>query len=283
MPDEDLLATNNLGITDLAALYAVERDLSALRAIELVESPVAGDFDLPHLQAIHHHLFQDVYEWAGELRTVSLSKGNLFALPQFIESEANKLFANLANEQHLVGLGRGEFVERTAFYLGEINALHPFREGNGRTQRAFIDQLVAKNDYAIDWTQITAEDNIDASRESMNGDNRLLVDLIDRALVNMRDLHHAIEDRAEQLAQSATMALGQQTALYASNGGSYRGPIIAIVDEIALQRVAPGTVIAHDNRILGLQGVDASQAVQINGDRAEAIAPGSDATFDRGR
>lgn len=283
MQDADLLASNKLGIAELEALYAAERDLSALRLLELTASPIPGDCDLAHLQAIHRHLFQDLYPWAGELREVSISKGNLFALPQFIEPAANKLFAKLATEQHLVGLDRPTFIERTAFYLGEINALHPFREGNGRAQRAFLDELVAKNDYAIDWTRIGRDENLAASQAAMDGDNRPLEGLLERALINTRDLQRTVAAQEAALREAATAALGQPAAVYASNGGSYQGPVVALVGEIALQRVAPATVIAHDNRGLGLAAPDPGQSLRIAAGRAGPAERPSGPAIDLGR
>ncbi len=89
-----------------------------------------------------HYLEQDVYEWAGELRDIDLSKGNsYFANHPHIASAAELIFQKLAKEGYLKGSDVTAFSERAAYYLGEINALHPFREGNGRAQREFIKSL----------------------------------------------------------------------------------------------------------------------------------------------
>jgi len=106
---------------------------SKLRIEELREKPIAGKFDLEHLKAIHAHVFQDVYEWAGKTRTVNISKnGDAFAQPAFIESAGKQLGAAIAKENNLQGLEKPQFVERLALYYADWNALHPFREGNGR-------------------------------------------------------------------------------------------------------------------------------------------------------
>ncbi len=124
---------NRLGITDESELEKAEASFVAWRSYELSQKPIAGHFDLAHLQAIHRHLFGDVYDWAGEIRTIDLSKGNsYFANHARIVGAASPIFEKLAKEQSLKGLDTAAFSERAAYYLGEINALHPFREGNGR-------------------------------------------------------------------------------------------------------------------------------------------------------
>ncbi len=144
---------NRLGITDQAELDRVEATFSLVRAYELLEKPVAGNFDLAHLQAIHKRLFGDVYEWAGEIRTVDISKGQTrFANFQQIESYAPEITRPLQREQLLRGLNIDTFSERAGHYLGELNVLHPFREGNGRATREFVGQLARGAGYAVDWS-----------------------------------------------------------------------------------------------------------------------------------
>ena len=128
---------NRFGIRDWGKLSTVERALTGVRYAELEDSPVEGRFDLKHLCAIHRRLFGDVYPWAGKVRTRGfISKGNsLFCSPEFILPYSEDLFAKLKAENYLTGLDRDSFIHRLAFYIAEINALHPFREGNGRAQR----------------------------------------------------------------------------------------------------------------------------------------------------
>ena len=140
-PGTDVLR-NKAEITDANELDAYEGELSTLRSIEILENPIVGQFDLAHLQRIHLALFQDVYEWAGKIRTVDISRGNSrFANVRFIESVANELFNQLARENCLKELDASTLSAGLAHYLSEINALHPFREGNGRVQRIFISHL----------------------------------------------------------------------------------------------------------------------------------------------
>jgi cell filamentation protein len=174
---------NLLGIKDQAALDKAESSLSFLRTNELRELPVTGHFDLKHLQSIHQRLFGDVYDWAGQLRQVEIQKGNTdFARQMVIESAGKQLFGQLAKEQHLRGLDADAFSARAGHYLGEINVLHPFREGNGRAQREFIAQLALAAGYPIDWTGISQVDMVSASIAAYNGDAADLGRLIRSAI-----------------------------------------------------------------------------------------------------
>lgn len=149
-PGTDTLR-NKPGIRDADALQVYEYEQAASRTKELRSQPVQGRFDLPHMDAIHGHLFQDVYEWAGKTRTVNISKGNsAFAQPAFVESEGKRLGAALVAENHLRGLDKPRFVERLAEHFADWNALHPFREGNGRTTREFFHELAKQAGYQID-------------------------------------------------------------------------------------------------------------------------------------
>jgi cell filamentation protein len=171
--------TNKLNIADAETLEKQEADYAAVRSYELSQNPIKGSFDLAHLKAIHKQLFGDLYSWAGELRDIDISKGdNFFAHHMHIESAAIPIFKQLAEELYLAGITPAEFSERAAYYLGEINALHPFREGNGRAQREFINHLAYKNGYRIDWGNITQQDMIQASIESFKGNCSKFADYI---------------------------------------------------------------------------------------------------------
>jgi cell filamentation protein len=167
---------NLLEIRDQALLELAESELVSARVLELSISPIVGSFDLAHLRKIHWHLFRDVYAWAGELRIVDISKGdNRFAHHAFLESAARPIFERLATENYLAGLSVEAFCARAAFYLGELNALHPFREGNGRTQREFVQMLARKQGYCFLWTKTSREEMLTASIASFRGDLTRLV------------------------------------------------------------------------------------------------------------
>ena len=177
-PGTDVLR-NKAEITNAEDLDTFEGELSTLRSIEILENPIAGQFDLAHLQRIHLNLFQDVYDWAGKIRTVDISRGNSrFANVRFIESAANDIFNKLARENWLRGLDADTLSKRLAHYLSEINALHPFREGNGRVQRIFISQLSQSAGYQLDYSDLEQEQIYRAMELAFNGDELILAELI---------------------------------------------------------------------------------------------------------
>jgi cell filamentation protein len=181
-------------IRDPALLSEFEADATARRLRQLENKPLSGRFDARHIQAIHHHIFQDVYEWAGDFRTVSISKsGDPFAFPQHIVSSLDKTCGELKRERHLAGSDLERFASRSAYYLGEINAIHPFREGNGRTQREFIRELGVKNGLMIDWRQVSREEMIEASRRSLRIDNAELEQVLRKALDNEPNRKRGLE------------------------------------------------------------------------------------------
>ena len=170
---------NKLSIQDSELLKTAEKEFSAVRAQYLLLQPITDNFDLAHLQTIHRELFGDIYDWAGEIRRIDISKGNTrFANFAFIENESRKLLEKLRNENYLQGLDKDKFAERVAYYLGELNVLHPFREGNGRTLRLFMTQLAMKNGLQIHWQNISAEQMIQACIQAYHADSSLLARLI---------------------------------------------------------------------------------------------------------
>lgn len=161
---------NKLGLGTAEGLDAAEREITHAALILLRESPVRATYDLAHLCAIHRGLFGDICDWAGQVRTVAIAKGSMFCLPQFIDQAMAQISGQLHDEGLLRNLGRDAFVDRLAYYLGEVNAVHPFREGNGRAQRAFFEQLAAGAGYVLDWKELDAERNIAVSDAIMRGD-----------------------------------------------------------------------------------------------------------------
>jgi cell filamentation protein len=130
---------NRLGLRDQAKLDAFEKEVTSARADQVVP---AGRLSYRHYRAIHRHLFQDVYSWAGRIRNVRISKGgNPFCYPEHIDREMKRLFADLKKRKLLQDATLDEFAEGAAHLLAEVNAIHPFREGNGRTQLSFPKSL----------------------------------------------------------------------------------------------------------------------------------------------
>jgi cell filamentation protein len=173
---------NRLGITDPGELAAVEAALTASRLVDLERRRMAGAYDLAHLQAFHRYIFGDVYDWAGELRTVAIAKGGLFCLPQHLVSSGVKVFGKLADADRLRGLPRERFVARLAEFLADVNALHPFREGNGRAQRVFVSQLAHDAGHHVNWVRMDPEQNTITSAASLHGDLGPLQAMLDELI-----------------------------------------------------------------------------------------------------
>jgi len=185
-PGTDVLR-NKADIFNAEELDAYEGELSTLRSIQILENPVEGKFDLSHLQLIHYALFQDIYDWAGKLRTVDISRGqSRFANVRFIESSARTLFSKLARENWLRKLDVDALSERLAHYLSEINALHPFREGNGRVQRIFIFQLTQMAGYQLNYSDLEQEQIYAAMEMAFHGDESTLAKLIRERLEKIK-------------------------------------------------------------------------------------------------
>lgn len=166
-PDSDVLK-NLLDIEDDEALSEAEREITALAAEDIeFESP---PYNFTTLQQIHQQLFEDLYNWAGEIRTVDIAKGDTrFCITQRIEPEANKLFSQLEAKNWLADLSRGALIKEVAEFYGELNMVHPFREGNGRAQRLLFEFLIVNAGYEISWEAVTEEEWLEANIRSAVG------------------------------------------------------------------------------------------------------------------
>ena len=171
---------NRLGLIDPADLDRIERLYVADRATQAMPR---GDFDLAHLRAIHRHLFQDIYEWAGELRAVEISKGDQqFQFRQYIQTGMANVHRRLVQSRFLRGLAPGEFAEQAAVIIGDINYIHPFREGNGRTQFHYLKQLAERAGHRLDLARIEGPRWIEASMLSHATDYGPMAAMIAKAL-----------------------------------------------------------------------------------------------------
>lgn len=139
---------------DPGKLDQIEIYYTSLRQMELIQKPIKGNWDFDHLKSVHEYIFQDIYPFAGQVRTENISKGFQFAPAMFIESSADNVFMELQDEQkNFSSLSFKEFADRAAYYMAEINVLHPFREGNGRALREFIRELAVNQGYSLDWNK----------------------------------------------------------------------------------------------------------------------------------
>ena len=138
---------NKLGITDQEQLATAEADFSAFRLAELRTAPIRGGFDSVHLQEIHRHVYQDLYDWAGELRRVDA--GNRPASE--VATSLHTVFDRLARENHLKGATPEEWSHSASTYIYELGTIRPFLTGNEVALREFADELARKNNLSLQW------------------------------------------------------------------------------------------------------------------------------------
>lgn len=175
--DSDTLI-NKFNIKDENLLFDFERRYTAIREIELLENPIKGNFDFNHLKALHKFLFQDIYYWAGDVRTCNIAKTDLFCLTQNIESFAYTVFESLKEENYFVEYSYDDKIKKLTSLFSDINALHPFREGNGRTQREFLFMLARINGIEMNINSIPPKEMIEASHLANNGHEEMMLQLL---------------------------------------------------------------------------------------------------------
>ena len=175
---------NKFGIKDDKQLSLIEGQITFAKGSELERNPIKGDFDFEHYKAIHKYLFEEIYEWAGKVRTVDMSKkGTNFAKANEIERLANACFARLKSENYFKGQEFNDFVSNIVDFYCVTNMLHPFREGNGRTQRIFISQLIRHAGYDIDFTKINTDNLMAATIHAANGIDDFLIEIFKNSIV----------------------------------------------------------------------------------------------------
>ena len=165
-PDSEVLV-NKLNIHDNKKLSIIERKLVLLKLYDLRQNKKIGNFDIHHFLSIHKYLFEDIYPFAGKIRSEDIAKDSFrFAKWEYIEDQLNELLNKLKND-NLKNLSKEEMAKKLAYYMSELNVLHPFREGNGRTTREFIRQLAYVNGYLLDIKEVDPQEMLTASIESV--------------------------------------------------------------------------------------------------------------------
>ena len=174
---------NKLGIKDEKTLKQVEGNITFAKWAELEANPISLDFDFDHYKAIHKYLFEDLYDWAGTVRKIDISKkGTNFVSASDIENVAKGIFDRLKKENFFKNKNKNDFIDNIVDFYSSTNMLHPFREGNGRTQRVFITQLIRFCGYDFDFSNIDLDELMIATIKSANGDNTLLKELFAKFL-----------------------------------------------------------------------------------------------------
>ncbi|MGW8566693.1 Fic/DOC family protein [Isoptericola sp. NPDC055881] len=190
LPDGRTLR-NLVGARSPNELRQIEDDLVEARALTLRPSGLPSGYDLEGLRSVHRHLFQDVYAWAGDVRTVSIRKGpeGWFARRDQIRPAMEQVAEHLRLTDNLRAVDATQVPRDLAQVYNIVNQVHPFREGNGRTQREFVTTLARESGHHLDWTRVTRgragyeSENDQASRQARTGDPRMLYRMFERITV----------------------------------------------------------------------------------------------------
>lgn len=215
---------NLLGATTAVELRVAEDDLVEARALELLEHPVPQTFDLAHMQALHRHLFQDVYPWAGQLRTVDMSGGDGPSflphdqVPELIEHVAGVL----RDADWMRSMSLGQVKESLPLLYNIVNTAHPFREGNGRTQRQFFHDLTEQAGLRIDWTRVQGRANDLASEAARQGDLEPMHQMFGRIITEApdRDVRQARQIAGASFPDQRSSARGHVRAVPSRHGAA---------------------------------------------------------------
>ena len=188
-PESEVLK-NKLNIRDGKELFEVEKRLTLLRIQELLEKPIKGKYDFKHLMDIHRYIFQDVYEWAGKVRTVEIGKGNLFCTTACISEYGRSIFNKYYSQCYAAKDNKEDFVRVFSENYGDLNALHPFREGNGRAQREFARNVCFKCGYSFNLSNTSHNEMLQASILSFEkGESSGFIKIFSNAVTPLEEMH----------------------------------------------------------------------------------------------
>ena len=175
---------NKLGIQDEKQLAEIEAQITFAKAVMLEETPIEGNFGFDHFKKIHEFLFCDLYDWAGAIRNVNISKKRTKFLPfDSIEEIAAKCFAKI-EKGWLENLTFSEFARRIAEFYNDVNYIHPFREGNGRTERIYFTQLILSLGYDIKFSDIDTSELMIATIQASQGVLDFLIDFFENSIIS---------------------------------------------------------------------------------------------------
>jgi cell filamentation protein len=236
---------NRLGIDDASELSRREDQLTAVRQAILVRKGLGPPFNFDKLKEIHRYIFQDVYEWAGESRVCDLRKATYldsdespkqFTPSSKIKAEAERVFGSLVRRNDLRGLSQKHFTEAAAELFVEINNLHPFREGNGRAQRIFLNALAKNAGHELAFDVVTRERMIEVSVAGIDGDvggaKRLFQEISDPRRVE------ALRKALKFLKDSNSVPWNDLYIATTTAGQAYAGVLVGMADNDYMMRVS---------------------------------------------
>ena len=174
---------NYFDVRDQTILTQIETDITLNRISELSANPIKGRFGITHLLRIHKYIFEDIYPFAGKTRNENIFKDTtLFCNCEYIHENFEQIYSQLKKENFIKHLEINMFSERLAYYMAEINIIHPFREGNGRAIREYIRCLALANSYVINWNAVDKEHLLNAMIMSVNKDYSRLKDCLYKSI-----------------------------------------------------------------------------------------------------
>lgn len=204
---------NKFDIQDVQKLYETERAVTMFK-LALYRKQNTIDkfykFDVEHIKAIHRFLFGDIYDWAGEFRTIDIFKGDSkFYEADKISENLETFCKHIKKAKYFRNVSVMRFDDTSynlAKTLADLNNIHPFREGNGRVQRLFVEQLALKNYYELDLSKISENDMRDASRSAARGDLKLMLYLVKSNMTDIKGLMKQrrfakVEDKSEDVSE----------------------------------------------------------------------------------
>ncbi len=160
---------NKLNIRDNKLLKTAEEEITLIKQMELLKNPIKGNFSKAHLVNIHKFIFEDIYSFAGKIRKEQISKADtLFYPPNLIDRELDKVFAKIKEKNMLKETDREKVFDNLAYVMAELNIIHPFREGNGRSIREFIRLMAKRMGYDLNWGNVDKEELLEASIMSVD-------------------------------------------------------------------------------------------------------------------
>jgi cell filamentation protein len=245
--DENGVLKNKLGIEDQAELSALEARLAAARELQILASPPEGPFDLLKLEKIHGAIFGDVYTWAGKLRVTTLAKRayegsnegiTSFTQPLRIAAEARALLRDLPQIESLSALSAKDFAQTIAPYFVKLNNIHPFREGNGRTQRLFFSLLSRSCGHELSWDVVTRERMVAVSIAGARGDDTAMIRMFGE-VSNERRVG-ALRKGLRFLQQANDFAWNDLYIATTTAGQSYSGRLVGRAGSDFMMRVEGG-------------------------------------------
>ena len=177
-PDSNVLK-NKLNIRENKLLKTAEEEITLIKQMELLKNPIKGNFSKAHFMNIHKFIFEDIYPFAGKIRREQISKADtMFYPPNLIDRELDKVFAKIKEKNMLKETNKEKIFDNLAYVMAELNIIHPFREGNGRSIREFIRLMAKRMGYDLNWGNADKEELLEASILSAD-DYKVLIKVLE--------------------------------------------------------------------------------------------------------